>query len=199
MKTLDLNRIIELSEVHHLKIKNVYVFGSQVYGYAKPESDFDIVLVAPGLIGKEIKDPQYNIHHILSDVFKSRLKEYNIQALECYFAPEWAILQEKEKYVLDFNKSKMIASFLTQSNAMWKHSKFKMLEGDINRSMKSAFHSIKTLMFGIDIIQHSKITDFDLTKFHDDFFSEYYFEWKDLKNAFFDMKVFYENKLKDCK
>lgn len=60
---VDVNKIIELSGVHPLKVRNIYIYGSQVYGYSRKVSDYDVVLVAPGTQPREIKDEKYNTNY----------------------------------------------------------------------------------------------------------------------------------------
>lgn len=89
---IDLKEIIELSGIHPLKVRNVYVFGSRVYGYNRENSDFDIIMVAPNLEKhKEIRGEKYNIHIVTPDSFKEELlRNYKMTYMECVYAPEWA-------------------------------------------------------------------------------------------------------------
>lgn len=186
---LDLNRIIELSGVHPLYVRNVYVYGSQVYGYASPGSDYDIVLVAPGTTPKEIKDPEYNIHHVMHDKFSIDVQNYNIRALECIYAPDWAKLKEKQKFDLQIVPGKLIGAIMSQSHDMWGLAKRKMYEGDIMRGNKGGFHSLKTLIFGLDILKNGCITDFSSIKnLHDEFYSMNFYRWDDLKDKYLPYK-----------
>lgn len=195
--THNVDRIIELSEVHPLKVRNIYIYGSQVYGYARKSSDYDIVMVAPGLGGREIKHEIYNIHQVMPDKFADEVKEYKIRALECVFAPEWAKLREKQKPEITIIKPKLIGAMLSQSHDMWNQAKRKMNEEDVMRGNKGGFHSLKTLIFGIDILKNGTITNFEAIKtLHEEFTSHYFFQWEDLKTQYLPMKKELEDEIK---
>ena len=188
--TPDLSKIIELSNIHPLKIRNVYLYGSRVYGYNKEDSDFDVIMVAPNLIkNSEIKDVNYNIHIVTPDSFKEELQKCKITYLECVYAPEWAILQQKEKYDLKFSKNKIKKEILAQSFSAWRNAKFKMNQGDTMRGVKSAYHSFKILHFGIQMIQHGKIINFsECNELHEEFHSEEFYEWIQIKEKYLEIK-----------
>ena len=69
-----LKEIVLVSGIHPLKFRNVYIYGSRVYGYNKENSDFDVILIAPNLLRhQEIKSEKYNIHIVTPDSFKEDL------------------------------------------------------------------------------------------------------------------------------
>lgn len=195
--TIDVDRIVEISEVHPLKIRNIYIFGSQVYGYARKSSDYDVVMVAPGLLGREIKHEIYNIHQVMPDSFADQVSDYKIRAMECVFAPEWARPLEKQKFEVKIIVPKLIGSILSQSHDMWNQAKRKMFEEDVMRGNKGAFHSLKTLIYGIDIAKNGRITDFEAIKpLHEEFTSHYFFRWDDLRDTYLSRKKELEDELK---
>lgn len=197
--TANLEEIINLSGVHPLKIRNVYIYGSQVYGTNTKNSDFDIVMTAGALLNhEEIRDEKYNIHVHTPDKFKTDLKNYMLHCLECFYAPDWAKLQIKETYE-DFTivPNKLKQSILTQSSNTWNNAKYKFNNGDIYRGLKSGFHAIKALEFGCQILEQGKIYNFaslnDLLYEIKD--SEYY-DWKPFKEQYLPIKIDFENKFK---
>lgn len=196
---LDLKEIIALSEVHPLKVRNVYVYGSRVYGSNRPDSDYDIILVAGALLNhEEIRNEKYNVHIHTPDKFKSDLNNYMMHCLECFYAPDWAKLQEKEKYAdFSINSNKLKQSILTQSSQTWTHAKYKFQTGDIHRGLKSGFHAIKALDFGIQILEQGKIYNFGANNelLFEIMNSEYY-DWKPFKEKYLDLKIQFEEKLK---
>lgn len=197
---ISLEEIIKISGVHPLKIRSVFLYGSRVYGYYTENSDFDIIVVAPNLIKhQEIKSEKYNIHIITPDWFKQELiGRYYITYLECIFAPEWARLQEKEKYNFIPNKDKVKKEMLAQSYSTWRNAKQKMIEGDTNRGVKSAFHSLKILKFGIQIIKNNKIIDFaECNDLYQEFEKQNFYEWYQIKDQYLNLKKELEETLKN--
>lgn len=198
-KTPDLEEIIKISGVHPLKIRSIFLYGSQVYGYASEFSDFDVIVVAPNLIKhQEIKTEKYNIHVVTPDWFKQELlQRYYITYLECVFGPDWARLKEKEKYDLNLNKEKVKKELLAQSYSTWRNAKQKMIEGDTVRGTKSAYHALKILKFGIQILKHGKIVDFsECNNMHEDFEKQNFYEWYQIKDAYLETKKQFEEELK---
>jgi len=197
---LQKDEIITLCGVHPLKVRNIYVYGSRVYGSNKPNSDFDIIVVAGALlIHEEFKSEKYNVHVHTPDKFKQDLTNYMMHCLECYYAPSWAQVQVKDTYPeFKIQSAKLKQSILTQSSNTWNHSKYKFHNGDIVRGLKSGFHAIKCLEFGIQILKTGKISDFgsnnellkEITQ------SEYY-DWKPFKEKYLPLKIQLESELKN--
>lgn len=195
----NLQEIIELSEIHPLKIRNVYIYGSRIYGYHTENSDFDILMIAPNMQKHhEIKDEKYNIHIVTPDSFKEDLlQNYKITYLECVFAPDWAKLQEKEKYDFELKKDKIKKEMLAQSYFAWRNAKHKMIDGDINRGIKSAFHAFKILKFGIQMVQNGKIVDFsECNDLYKEFNEKDFYEWFQIKDKYLKQKKELEDLLK---
>ena len=180
------------------------MFGSQVYGNQHEDSDYDFIVVAANLLAKqEIRVDDANIHIHTPDVFLAGLKEYQLNYLECIYAPPFAKLQEKmvqpdKNFILkpDMLKYKgMGHSF----NAFHK-AKEKMNEGDTWRGVKSLWHSIRILQFFDQILEHGKIIDFSSANDIWNMILEDYDndeeEWIFYKEKYLPIKINFENKLK---
>lgn len=194
--------VILASGVHPLKVRNVYIYGSRVYGTARESSDWDIIMVASNLLAheefkKKIGDHLVNIHVITPDKFKDGLMNHDIMNLECVFAPDWAVLQSKLSFEFTLNIKKLIKNNLAQSYSSWNGGKMKLFDGDIYRGLKSVFHSLKMLKFAIQIAEHGKITDFSEANY---LYSEINdcdeIDWDYFKDKYLPLKVELENKLK---
>ena len=194
--------IITASGVHPLKVRNIYLYGSRVYGTAKPESDYDIIMIASHLLAHEEKRATVNgvllnIHIITPDKFTSDLKMPNIMNLECAFAPDWAKLQEKMTLSYKVEIKRLIKNNLAQSYSSWNGGKRKIREYNIDKGIKSIFHSLRMLMFAAQIAEHGKIVDYSVAN---DLYSEITdsdeFEWEYFKEKYLPLKVQLENKLK---
>ena len=148
-------------EIPEWKIRNVYIYGSRIYGTYNEGSDYDVIVTACGLDEhKEIMVGDYNIHIYTPDIFKDNLYKYTPVNIECLFLPDWAKIQEKDSidFIIDNNKLRKL--FSGYSFNSWMKAKRKILEGDYYRGVKSIFHSLRILDFGRQIIAHGKIVDF---------------------------------------
>ena len=196
-------QIISLAGIHPLKTRNIYLYGSRIYGTNREDSDYDVILVGAALIehteiSAKIDNAILNIHIITPDKFKRDLESHNIMNLECYFSPEWARIQEKEQLKFVLNKKKLAKNIIAQSFNSWQGGKFKLNEGDIYRGLKSIFHSIKMLMFAIQIMEHGKIVDFTAANYlHKEINDCDEIEWEYFRETYLPLKIELENKLKN--
>lgn len=194
--------VIKASGVHQLKVRNVYLYGSRIYGTSTDKSDYDIIMISSHLLEHEEKKTTINgvllnIHIITPDKFLADLKIHNIMNLECLYAPGWAKLQEKQIFSKEINIKKLIKNNLAQSFSSWRNAKFKLLDGDIYRGQKSLFHSLRMLMFAAQLAEHGKITDFSVgNELYTEIMDSDEFEWSFYKEKYLPFKVELEEKLK---
>lgn len=194
--------LIKAIGIHPLKIRDIFLYGSQVYGSATERSDYDIVVTAGALLPHEerrltVNGAKLNIHIYTPDVFADCLKKHDIMNLECVFAPEWARLQEKNTLSKEVNIKKLIAHNLTQSYASWMGGKMKIQDGNIEKGIKSVFHSLRMLMFAIQIAEYGKIVDFTAgNALYDEMMYCCEYEWVYFKEKYLPLKKELEEKLK---
>lgn len=160
--------IIRTSGIHPSRVFNVYIFGSRVYGTSSNDSDWDIIMVANNSVeSTEIRRGLYNIHVYTPDKFKADLDWHRINNLECIYAPDWAKLKETIKYDnFKIEPIKLRHAISHISSNSWVKCKKKLnVADDYYTGIKSLFHSIRIPMFGSQIMQHRKITDFSCANF----------------------------------
>lgn len=202
-KPFTAEEIISKAGIHPLKVRNIYLYGSRVYGTNRADSDFDIILIGTSLVEhkemqESIGDSQLNIHIITPDKFKRDLESHNIMNLECFFSPEWTRIQEKESLKFVLNKKKLAKNIIAQSFNSWQGGKFKLNEGDIYRGLKSVFHSLKMLLFAIQIMEHGKIVDFSAANYlHSEINDCDEIDWEYFREKYLPFKIELENKLKN--
>lgn len=202
MKTINIHRIRELMGLHPLKIRNIYVFGSRVYGTNREDSDYDILVTACQMHAHlEIKDDEYNIHIYTPDNFKEKLKQHDIHALECVFAPEWAKLQLKEDYLNQwkYNPEKLQKYIHNQSYSSWGKGKDNIVEGYTEYGLKSIFHSLRMLMFAIQIANEGKIINYsEANDLHKELMAlkDEDIEWNVFRDKYLPFKIYLEKQLK---
>lgn len=199
-----LSNITDIIKIHPLKIKNIYLFGSQVYQTSDNISDYDFIVLASSLLEKqEFKNGKYNIHVHVPNIFLDGLKEYNMQYLECVYAPDFAKIQEKLSLPDKNFKLKtdmLIYKGMNQSFNAFHNAKMKINSGDLYRGVKSIFHSIRILNFFNQIINKQKIVDYTAANYiwnilKADYDNDIY-DWFYYKDKYLPLKIEYENKLK---
>ena len=195
----DRENIISLSALAKPRIWNIYLYGSRIYGTNKSSSDLDAMVVASSMnMDKEIKDATYNIHIVTPDAFVDRMKDYRMVYLECIFAPQSAILQEKRDLKGDFAIDREVVKkhILSQSHDSWVKAKMKFKEMDILRGTKSVFHSLRILDFGEQLVKNGRIVDFSsANKYWQELDSCNCVKWDLVKEKFLDLKRRMEDSL----
>ena len=142
-------------------VLNIYQFGSRVYGSDNKDSDYDYIMIV-----KEFFDPKdINIHVHTVQNFQRLLDNHDIQALECLFLPPKFILKDTldNNLIWELDKSKLRTSISTISSNSWVKGKKKLIvqgDYDINLAIKSLFHSLRIIDFGIQIAIHNRIVDY---------------------------------------
>jgi predicted nucleotidyltransferase len=158
------DEIIRATGLHPLKVKNIYVYGSRVYGTATSESDYDMIVVANSMDeSREIIHGEYNIHVHTPDKFIRELRDLDMHNLECIFAPEDAKIMEKVNYAdanFKIGHDHMKYKAMNQSFSSFHKAKVRMIDGETFMGAKSLFHSLRILMFAKQVIQYGKIMDF---------------------------------------
>lgn len=187
-----LKTIIKITKLNEKDILNVYPFGSRIYGNFNELSDYDFICVINNKLkkynNKEIRNGIYNIHLITEENFINNLNNHKIIELECFYLSKEKILQEKRIFTFKLDLKKLKKEILLKSNNSWVKAKNK-IEINYENSyigIKSLFHSLRMLDFGIQIIKNNKIYNYSNM-------NEIYFQ---LKKEFLTNKdySFYKNK-----
>lgn len=148
-------------------IHHVVRFGSHVYGTANENSDTDCYVISDLVEGYEDVRHDDKDMHIVSDVhFQKMLDEHHIVAMEVYFHSIG--VQDDFKFEVDLQQLRKSISAVVSNS--WVKSKKKMLvENEDYIGRKSMWHSLRILMFGIQIAKHGKIVDFsEANEYYDD-------------------------------
>lgn len=164
-------------------ILNIYLFGSTVYGTRNINSDNDYIIICKKLpeTGTLENIGNNTFHYHTVGNFNQLLSLNEIQILECLFLPEKYILKRRIifKTASYINKENLRRSVSTISSNSWVKGKKKLIiQGDYDKylAIKSIFHSIRIIDFGIQIATHNEIIDyssmnyimFDLLKLSED-------------------------------
>jgi len=144
-------------------IRNVYAYGSQVFGTAGPTSDHDYIIVEDGEVGKEDTLSNNGVDATLYDCkrFRQRIEDHEISVLECLLLPKEHILKKELEFPWQLDRSKLRESLSAKaSNSFVKAKKKFEVEQQPYIAKKSLWHSLRILKFGIQIAVHGRIIDF---------------------------------------
>lgn len=194
--------IIDVIKIHPLKIRNIFLFGSQIYGNQRDDSDYDFIVVACNMLEKqEIRHENLNIHVHTPDIFLNGLKEYQMNYLECIYAPSFAKIQEKmiqpdKNFSLKIDMLKYKG--MNQSFTAFHKAKERVLDGELYRGVKSMWHSFRILQFFKQIVDSDYITDFASANQYWDMMKEdmeHHEDWDFYKEKYLPMKIELETSL----
>jgi predicted nucleotidyltransferase len=196
--------ILDIIKIHPLRVKNIYQYGSRVYGNANEYSDYDFIVVASNLIEKqEYKVNPYNIHVVIPDIFIRDLKNLDMYALECIFVNDNFKIQEKivlpdKNFGYTTEQLKYRGHGLS-FNAFQK-AKERIRTGDLYRGAKSIYHSFRILDFFNQIKENGKIVDFSSSNYIwymiDEDLKLNKISWSYYKEKYLPLKIEFEEKLK---
>lgn len=141
-------------------ILNIYMFGSFVYGTNNENSDNDLIIVTD----TKIISTDINIHYYTISEFQTLINNFEIQMLECFFLPDKFKIKEIHKFylpVIDKTLLRINISTIT-SNSYQKCKKKLTIMGDYDKylAVKSMFHSLRILDYGIQIATNGEIKDY---------------------------------------
>lgn len=134
-------------------------YGSRVYGTNNDSSDYDYIIVTddPECADFRIGDDDY--HFYTENQFISKIANCEISVLECLYLPEE--FREGKMYSANINLSTLRHSISKKSSNSWVKAKKKIeVHNEIYLGKKSLWHSLRILMFGIQLAKHNKITDY---------------------------------------
>lgn len=158
---IDLKEVLDVAKVHPYRAIAAYVYGSRVYGTSDGQSDWDISLIAKTSVEAiEIKTEKFNIHVYTWDRWIADLEWHNPKNLECHFAPDWAVLLEKQRHNLVINEARLRHAVCHVSSNSWVKARKKIEGGEYRTGVKSLFHSIRIPMFGTQVASTGSIGDF---------------------------------------
>jgi len=190
--------LLDRVKMNDKDILNVYQYGSHVYGTNRKTSDFDFQIIVANKERDEFSDNLINIFFYTPTEFEAKLKNHDIMALECYFAPEHCIWKELLKFNFDLDLSKLRSSLSAKAdNSFVKAKKKFLVEKDYDPLIgkKSLFHSLRILRFGIQIAEKNQIYNFQecnelfteiMDTYHDwpSLFNQYKKQYNELKSLF---------------
>jgi len=194
--------VIAAAGVHPLKVKNIFLYGSRVYGTANETSDWDIIMIASHMLAHEekkitVNGVLLNIHIFTPDYFKEELNLHHPRALECLFAPEWIILLNKVPLTQEISVKRLVMDTLNESRNRWKRAKRDILDYNFYSGQKSLFHSIRVLIFAIQVAEQGKIVDYSAANYlYAQIVGIDEIDWDFYKEKFLPIKIELEEKLK---
>lgn len=140
-------------------ILKVYSYGSRVYGCNTEDSDYDFIVI----VDSEDENLYYSVEGnnnnftVYSEKhFIKLIKLHKVHILECIFQ------SDNDPYLkyFELNLENLRRSFSAVSSNSYVKCKKKLKQGEVYIGLKSMFHSIRILNFGMQIARNGKIVDY---------------------------------------
>lgn len=147
----------------HSTSAKIYLFGSRVYGTHTDSSDRDCIVIKDSLIGGIDREEPQEHHQDGTDyiiynkkMFIEAIDEHEISVLECIFQSKD---DEYRKY-FTLDKQKLRRGISAKASNSYVKCKKKLQDGEAYIGLKSLFHSLRILDFGIQIAEYGEIIDY---------------------------------------
>lgn len=176
-------------KIHPLKVHNIYLYGSRVYGVASEDSDYDFTIVANNNVENVehkviFENVEYNFHIQTPDYFQERLDWNDPKTIECLLWSKKYPILEKKQFDVNIVKYKYRHAVSHISSNSWVKARKKLeLENEDYIGQKSLYHSLRIPMYAIQVLEHGDIIDWECA-------NDYWYDimtttdWKTLKDKY---------------
>ena len=145
-------------DIRSEKVKGVYLYGSRLYGVADEKSDYDYIVIVDMIKNDylQYESKELDIHVISESYYKKLLDKHSIMALEVYYHSK-DFLQDYFEFNLSLDTLRRKISAVVSNSWAKARKKLDIPEEDDYLGLKSLFHSIRILSYGIDIARDGNI------------------------------------------
>jgi hypothetical protein len=180
------------------KYPEFYMVGSQIYKTNDEKSDYDIFVPmdVSFKVDLQYQEGEFNFHVKDDNTFKKLIKEHHPFTLTVLFVPDEFIFSEIElsrteihflRQEFNLNISLLKKNFIEEMN-LCIHKSERYFSSNKRISLKNLIHAIRYLMFGIQIVENQKITDYTVAneffykifKIEFETWEEYFLEFKEI-------------------
>lgn len=144
-----------------------FSFGSRVYGNYSDLSDYDFILIYNNIQPiQQVVNDKYTFNITTKEMFQKDLNEHKPYALECFFLDSQKVLLNPAKnFNFSLNYEKLRSAFEQKADNEFLLFRERFNSGDFIRGKKCLFHSIRILLFGLQIKKYGKIIDYSQANF----------------------------------
>lgn len=153
-----LDRIEKLLSQHYPHNEGFFVFGSHVYGTSQKDSDVDVVVIENSLSGQSKNHGEFDLQFVSKKEFMDQLRSCHIRALEGFYTDQKRLKFKVSQDDIDFKSLR--ASISQKSSHSWVKAKKKLIDGEFYIGKKSLWHSLRIMLFGIQLAEAKTISNF---------------------------------------
>lgn len=152
------------------EILAIYPYGSHVYGTNTENSDYDYIIVTKSAFLKSggfkqnaISSTDRKIQAVLYSRtgFIDALNNYEIGPIECVFLDSSIVIISKWPFrVQKWDKKELVNKIIQKASASWHIASRQSKDGFKAIAKKGIFHSLRILMFGLQLKEHQTIYNY---------------------------------------
>lgn len=138
----------------------LYRYGSCVYKYKKPnDEDFIAVVDSEESFETKVTFDGVDVKVLSRKRFQEEIIKHEVSILECIFLPD---NMKWESVYFDFklNRAILREAVSKKASVSFVKTKKKLIDGEDYIGKKSLYHSLRILMFGIQIAESGRIFDY---------------------------------------
>lgn len=172
----------------------VYLYGSHVYGTARPDSDCDAIVILKAKVESHdsldistVEGQTWSLKVHDKDTFQAALDRHEVYALECVSLPSaFVILQPPKPWNVKIRLDKLRETFSEKVSWDMVRAKKKFeIEHDLRRGKKSLWHALRILHFGKQIAKDGRVTNFaEANGYWEEIFTNPSVNWSDYKEVY---------------
>gem|GEM_PF-2095706 len=168
---LDLASLLARLRLAPGRIRNVYQFGSRVYGTSTEQSDWDFILISDLETEVEEHLARGDVNAAIYDrgTFERLLENASVWALECMFLPPSMVWKEELdlRPAIRLDPATLRESVCAEAGFAWnKARRIFLKEHDPYRGKKNLFHSFRFLHYGAQLAREGRIVDYGAANHH---------------------------------
>jgi predicted nucleotidyltransferase len=167
-------------------ILGIYPYGSFVYGSFTEYSDNDfIVIVDNDECVPHVTSGFVELNIYTRDEFEGKLYDHDIDAIEVYSTKPIYKNNYRVNFNLDLQKLRKSISYKSNHAFVKAKKKITLAHEDNHIGCKSLFHSLRIVMFGIQIARYGGIINFgEANHIMKELYNKKSYIWEDLKKEY---------------
>jgi len=157
-----INKVAATLKMLPKDIKNLFIYGSKLYGTSHAESDFDLIVVADVLMSHQnIVTDEFNIQLYSESKYTSDLQKNDFPAIEMLFIPDWAVIKRDFAPSVEISSARVAVAGIQSALENINQAKASANNSGLKYMVKKRiFHAYRKLLFTEQLIRYKKITDF---------------------------------------
>jgi len=161
LKLSDVAKKLNLSEVG---LRGVFVLGSRLWGTARRDSDWDLLVVHADVTGKTSRhsgDGRIDAVVTSQEEYFERCRRHQwLECLTLFVPPDNCLRKQAPPADFTIDRRLLAASVAEETNKDWARARKYVERGDLERAKRTIVHTLRMNMMALQLATHGRIVDF---------------------------------------